>query len=359
MGDAAASRRGSEVGMLVKQAKEVARQWVEEAGRQTPGFQGAYFAGSANWLADEAGFPPTSDLDVNLVVDGPLPPLKLGKFVYRAVLLEVTYLPRDALRSADAVLGNYHLAGGFRTRSIISDPSGGLTSLQDAVAREYAQRRWVRARCGQAADGVRNYARALDDAQPLHDQVSSCLFAAGVTTHVLLVAGLKNPTVRRRYAAARELLAEYGRLGFQEELLALLGCAEMDRSRVERHLAAMAEAFDAAKVAIRTPYRFGSDISDVARPVAVDGSRELIERGLPREAVFWIAATYSRCRTILAVDAPELLARFDPGYRELLGDLGLASFTDRQRRGEQIEAQLPRVWEIAEAIMAANPAIEG
>jgi hypothetical protein len=344
--------------MLVRQAKEVARQWVGAEGSQTPGFQGAYFAGSANWLADDAGFPATSDLDINLVVDGPLPPLKLGKFAYRGVLLEVTYLPREALRSPEAVLGRYHLAGGFRTRSIISDPSGALTALQDAVAREYAQRRWVRARCEQAADGVRNYARALDEAQPLHDQVSSCLFAAGVTTHVLLVAGLKNPTVRRRYAAARELLAEYGRLDFQEELLALLGCAKMDYSRVERHLAAMAEAFDAAKVAIRTPYRFGSDIGDSARPIAIDGSRELIERGLHREAVFWIAATYSRCRTILAVDAPQLIARFDPGYRELLADLGLASFADRQRRGEQVVAQLPRVWEVAEAIMAANPAIE-
>jgi hypothetical protein len=344
--------------MLVKHAKDVARQWAESEARKTPGFHGAYFAGSANWLADDAGFPATSDLDVNLVLEGPLPPLKLGKFVYRGVLLEVSYLPRDALRSPEAVLGNYHLAGGLRTKSIISDPSGALTALQEAVARQYARRPWVRARCEQAADGVRNYARALDEAQPLHDQVSSCLFAAGVTTHVLLVAGLKNPTVRRRYVAARELLAEYGRLDFQEPLLALLGCAEMDRKRAEQHLAAMAEAFDAAKVTIRTPYRFGSDISDIARPIAIDGSRELIERGLHREAVFWIAATYSRCRTIFAADAPGLIARFDRGYQELLADLGILSFADRLGRREQVEAFLPRVWEVAEAIMSANPAIE-
>src|SRR6185312_14814005 len=120
----AASEGARWVGMLVKQAKDVARQWVEADATKTPGFQGAYFAGSANWLGDDAGFPATSDLDVYLVVDGPLPPLKLGKFIYRGVLLEVTYLPRDALRSPEAVLGSYHLAGGFRTRSIISDPSG-------------------------------------------------------------------------------------------------------------------------------------------------------------------------------------------------------------------------------------------
>ena len=238
------------------------------------------------------------------------------------------------------------------------DPTGALTALQAAVSREYAQRRWVRKRCEHAASGVLNYARSLDEAEPLHDQVTSCVFAAGVTTHVLLVVGLKNPTVRQRYVAARELLAEYGRLDFHEPLLALLGCAEMGRERVEQHLGAVTAAFDAAKIAIKTPYRFGSDISDVARPIAIDGSRELIECGLHREAVFWIAATYSRCRTIVAADAPGLISRFDRGYRELLADLGIDSFQDRRLRCREVEEFLPGLWEVAEEILAANRQIQ-
>jgi hypothetical protein len=107
-----------------------------------------------------------------------------------------------------------------------------------------------------------------------------------------------------------------------------------------------------------TPYRFSTDISDLARSIAIDGSRELIEGGLHREAVFWIAATYSRCRTIFAVDAPGLIPRFDVGYQALLADIGLASFADRRRRCEQVVAEIPRVWEVAEAIIAANPEIE-
>jgi len=344
--------------MLVKEAKAAARHWVLALGRQTPGFLGAYFAGSANALADDARFPATSDLDVNLVLEAPGTEMKLGKFVYRGVLLEVSYIAHDALRSPEAVLGSYHLAGGFRTRSIILDPTGALTTLQEAVLREYARRRWVRKRCEHAVSGVRAFAQSLDEAQPLHDQVTACAFAAGVTTHVLLVAGLENPTVRRRYAAARELLTEYGRLDFHEPLLALLGCAEMDRERVEYHLGAVAAAFDAAKLAIKTPYRFGADISDVARPIAIDGSRELIERGLHREAVFWIAATYCRCRTIFAADTPELLARFDGGYRELLADLGIDSFQDRRQRCRQVEEFLPGLWEVAEEILSANRQIQ-
>ena len=343
--------------MLVREAKAAARQWVLEQGRQTPGFVGAHFAGSVNWLADGAEFPDTSDLDVRLVLDDPGAAPRPGKLVYGGVLLEVSHVPRDTLRSPEAVLSDYHLAGGFRSRSIILDPTGILTVLEEAVSREYAQRRWVRTRCEHAASRVRTWARSLDEAAPLHDQVTLCVFAAGVTTHVLLVAGLKNPTVRRRYAAARELLAEYGRLDFHEPLLALLGCAEMERERVTHHLGAVAAAFDAAKLALKTPYRFGSDISDAARPIAIDGSRELIERGLHREAVFWLAATYCRCRHIFAADAPDLLPRFDRGYRELLADLGLNSFEERCARCREVEAFLPRVWEVAEEILAANPEI--
>ncbi len=104
---------------------------------------------------------------------------------------------------------------------------------------------------------------------------------------------------------------------------------------------------------------FASDISDLARPIALDDSRELIERGDHREAIFWIVATYSRCQKVLYHDAPEeVQEQFSPGYRHLLGDLGITSFADLQRRGDQVKGLLPRIWEVAEAIMAANPEIE-
>jgi hypothetical protein len=189
--------------------------------------------------------------------------------------------------------------------------------------------------------------------------VIAWLFPTGVTAHLLLVAGLRNPTVRRRYVDVRELLAEYGQPAFHETLLDLLGCARMRRERAEQHLAALTEVFDVAKAVVKTPFSFASDISDLARPLTIDGSRDLIECGLHREAMFWIAVTYSRCQKVLAVDAPEeLQQRFDPGYRQLLGDLGITSFADLQERSTQIKAHLARVWVSAEAIMAANPGIE-
>jgi hypothetical protein len=54
------ARYAGEVSMLVKHAKAVARQWVIEEASNVPGFHGAYFAGSTNWLPDDAALPAIS-----------------------------------------------------------------------------------------------------------------------------------------------------------------------------------------------------------------------------------------------------------------------------------------------------------
>jgi hypothetical protein len=239
------------------------------------------------------------------------------------------------------------------------DPTGHLAALGDVVARDYAKRRWVYRRCEHAREKVLGHLEGLSASEPLHDQILHWIFGTGVTTHILLVAGLKNPTVRRRYLAVQELLSDYGRSDFYNTLLEMLGCDKMNKARVEHHIAPMSMAFDAAKEVIKTPFSFAGEISDVARPLAIDGSRDLIERGYHREAVFWIVTTYSRCQAVFYHDAPaELQDRFTPGYRELLMDLEITSFDDLQYRSEKVKSFLPTVWEVAEQIMAANPEIE-
>jgi hypothetical protein len=341
----------------VGEAKAAARRWVATEAAGMPGFAGAFFHGSINWLADADPFPDGSDLDVMLVLDGPLPPTKPGKFVYDGVLLEVSQLSRAQLGTAEGILGQSHLAGSFMGPSIIADSTGTLTPLQAAVAREYARRPWVRARCEHARDKALHGLR-VDETAPFHDQVNAWLFPTGIATHVLLVAGLRNPTVRRRYATARDLLREYGHEEFYETLLAQLDPAAMTQERAAEHLAALGAAFDDAAAIIRSPFFFAADISARARPIAIGGSRELIARGLHREALFWVVATYCRCMAVFAQDGtPDLRARHDPGFRRLLGDLGIVTLGDLRRRKDALVTFMPRVWAVAEAIMAANPAI--
>src|SRR5262249_10053074 len=156
---------------------------------------------------------------------------------------------------------------------------------------DYARRSWVRRRCAHARDRVVAHIRSINERSAVHEYVTACLFAAGITTHILLTAGLKNPTVRSRYTAVRALLENYARAEFQESLLALLGSARMTSQQVAQHLASLANVYDAAKRVIRTPFSFASDLSDLSRPIAIDASVDLIERGFHREAMFWIGVT--------------------------------------------------------------------
>jgi hypothetical protein len=299
----------------------------------------------------------SSDLDVVVVTSHDEPPLKPGKLVYEGVLLEVSYFSWKLLISSEEVLAHYHLAGSFRTDTIIADPGGDLRRLQEQVARHYAELGWVRRRCENARQKIEHGLRAIDTSAPLHDLVTSWLFPAGITTHVLLVAALRNPTVRLRYLAARDVLAEYGFSSLYPELLELLGCGSLTAAQAERQLAGLARTFDAAAAAARTPFFFSSDITAQSRPIAIDGSLELIRRGLHREAVFWIVATYARCHKILAADAPELLREHLPAFEAVLGDLGVSSTGSLLQRADDVRRFLPRLWDTAESIMAVNPGI--
>ena len=344
--------------MLVKQAKNVAEAWVHQEGSKLPNLQGVYLVGSVTTLADDARMPEFSDVDVTVVMEGPSEQ-KLGKFRYQGVLLEVSFEEWAALQSPEAVLGHPHLAGGIRSMHVVVDPTGYLSRLQEEVASRYACRRWVRERYREATSKAAGMLNSVERKAPLHDLVTAWLFGTSLTTLILLLAGLRAPTVRRRYVEVRELLVEQGRPEFYEELLTLLGCCDWTRRQTEEHLEAVAVAFDRAKRMPKGEFPYAADISDAARPVAIDGSRALIEQGRHREAVYWMVATYCRCYWIFHYNG-----FYDPGdrflqsYRSMLGDLGINSVTDLKARSREVRDFLPRVTEVAEAIAIGTPGIK-
>jgi hypothetical protein len=326
--------------------------------RRQEGFRGAYFSGSIVGLPADAEVPTGSDVDVMVVTSHAEPPPKPGKFVHRGALLEVTYLPWRLIASVNDILASYHLAGSFRMDTIIADPTGELHSLQVQVSRLFAERVWVRRRCIDARQKAEQGLRSIDTAALWPDQVMAWLFPTGVSAHVLLVAALRNPTVRLRYLAAREVLVAYAQAGLYQDLLRLLGCAEWSPRRVEHHLLALTSTFDAAAATAKTPFFFSSDITTAARPIAIDGSRDLIRAGHHREAVFWIVATFARCQKILAVDAPPDLQRANAAaFDDILADLGIASTDDLLTRARAVIDFLPTVWQTAEEILSVNPDI--
>ncbi|WP_342575697.1 hypothetical protein [Paenibacillus sp. FSL M8-0142] len=345
--------------MNVGSARAAAADWVLQHAGSEPGFMGAYFSGSTVGKPDDAEIAPSSDIDVVVVTDRAEPPMKPGKFRYQDALIEVTYLSWQDLASPERVLSSHHLAGSFRVDTLIADPSGQLRKLQAAVARQFADRAWVMRRCESVRERIITGLRSIQKDAPWHQQVTSWLFPTGITTHLLLVADLRNPTVRLRYLAARDVLRAYGYDEVYSELLELLGCQLMTQNQALGHLEGLARTFDAASAVAKTPFFFSSDITPEARPIAIDGSRELIAQGNHREAVFWMVATYARCHAILAADAtPELQQEYRPAFDSLLADLGITGRDDLFSRAELALQYLPKLWKVTEDILAVNPNVK-
>jgi hypothetical protein len=339
--------------MLIGNARVIARQWVEGEAASVPGYCGALFHGSVVGRTDHEELPAGSDLDLLVLIDGAMP-ASGGKRSFAGLLLDVTYLPAAGFASPFEILSRYQLAGSFQPSAIVADPTGALAPLCVAVAGSFADRNWVRRRCEDARDNVLRHLASSTPGDSWPAQVTSWLFGAGVTNHILLVAGLRNPTVRTRYAAVRALLEELDLLLVHEELLALLGCQHMTRAAAQVHLDVLTPAFDAAVLAKRPSFPFASDISEIGRPVAIDASQHLIDQGLHREAVFWIVATYARCLAVLHSDGQGVVQRqFDPTFNALLADLGIASVDDLERRKTDVAACLPRIWAVSEQIAHA------
>lgn len=345
------ARREFDAAVTAGEGRKRAAAWVAEHGVLTPGFAGAFLHGSINWLPDDVVLPATSDLDIMLVVRE-VPAQKPGKFRFQDVLLEVSHIPLSEVASAETVLGSAHLAGSFHRPGVLADPTGHLVAVQQQVSRHYADERWVLQRCRDVEAKMQQ--PFPPPATSLPDQVNAWLFPTGLTTHLLLVAGLRNPTVRQRYLAVRELLEEQGRPEIYPGLLHDLGVLKMTVERAESHLEALEAAFLDAAREIRSPFFFAADISDTGYPVAIDGARELIRRGDHREAMFWLAATAVRCQQVFLRDAPQMLPRHQSGFLALLGDLGVPDRRALMERKEAMLARLPERWGNAREIIAAR-----
>jgi hypothetical protein len=338
--------------MLVREARAAAKEWVSASAARMSGFRGAFFSGSTAALSPDSILSSESDVDVVVVVASSNGPPKLGKFRYEDALLDVSYLPWNQLAHLDQVARSYQLAPSFSSNQVIADPTGHLDRLYRAISASFADPEAVRRRCESALTKLEAGLAAIDSTAVWHDQVTAWMFPTSITTHVVLVAALRNPTVRLRYLAAREVLYENDKRALYETLLELLGCEDCDRPSVQRHLDELSEVFDQAVAVAKTPFFFSGDITPHGRPVAIDGSQQLIDNGDHREAVFWLIATYARCQKILSADAPSSLRhagslRFCWAVRELLGVHDVA---DLFHRRDAVSRLLPVLSDAAASI---------
>ncbi|MFJ1539768.1 hypothetical protein ACIODS_14625 [Micromonospora chalcea] len=334
--------------MRVGAARAVAIGWVRERMRADPSVEGALFSGSTVGLPDDAVLPPWSDVDVLLVRREP--GVKVGKFVHRGVLLEVSTITWAELGGPDDVLGSWVFAPMLRTDGVIADPSGRLGALRERVAAGFADPVWVRARCAGVRQRIENGLRAVDAEQPIAEQVLAWVFPTSLLAVWPAVAGLVDPTVRRRYVRAERVLSRFGFADRYPGLLDTLDGGGVDAARVRAHLAGLAVVFDEVARLPREGFAFGADLGAAGRPVVFDGAAELIAAGRHREAMFWVLVTYARCHVVLGAVAPERERALRPAFGAVLADLGVGSAVDRRRRADGLLAALPGWQAVVDAV---------
>lgn len=324
--------------------------WLERNERALPGFVGAYVGGSLAALGDDALIPPGSDMDVFVALEGP-PPDKRGKFLYGGLLMEISYLDFGGMAPADKALDDYHLAPSLRWQRTLCDPSGRLGALQEQVARAFFEPVHLRARRNRALGRVRTGLSGLDASDLPEDLALASLFSTGIMAHAVLSAAGENPTVRLRYQRAGEVLIKAGRADAHERLLQLAGFEDITREQAQHALALMVPAYDAAS-GMPNDYFFASDVSAVSRATAVDTAQDWINRGCPRETMFWTLSSHARAVKIIRASAPGQLGNYLPGFCQALALIG------RERPAQVLAAarrnldSLPWLTELTDELMA-------
>ena len=340
--------------MKIGEARRRAGALVESL-RGEVAVEGAYLIGSTATASPDLDLPATSDLDVMVVVSDDIPPPKPGKVDIGDAVIEVSFVARSRLLPPERAITDYHLAHGLHHDSILLEGQGWLRTLHEQIAATFTDPQYVAARCENAHSKIKTLLGDLDPATPWHQRVSSWLFGTGVMTHVILVAALRNPTVRVRYVAARSVLHDHDLEDVYGRLLRLLGCEAISPEQANAHLALLAQTFDQAARVATTPFPFSSDITTAGRRLAIDGSQELIDRGDHREAEFWMVATMARCVAILAADGTEQQrAHAEDHLNRLLHDLGIAGQADLLSRARDALDHLPTLMETAHTIIHAN-----
>ena len=144
--------------ITVREAKQIAKDWVEAEAPNIPDFRGAFLTGSILWKKDDDPFPPSSDVDLKLIVDlDPNDPIFNGELrqknqSFKGITLETTASSFQDFSTPERVLADFVDASHFSVTNFLSDPSGKLSEIQKAVAAQFAQKQWVIKRIKGARD---------------------------------------------------------------------------------------------------------------------------------------------------------------------------------------------------------------
>ncbi|MCO7220696.1 hypothetical protein [Klenkia sp. PcliD-1-E] len=287
-----------------------------------PALRGAFLAGSVTDLEPDDEVPATSDIDVTVVLVGTTGgrrKVRIGELVVETTLLDVAELADE-----ERVARTHWLAPSFRGGFVLADPTGAPRRLEDRIAPGFTAPDAVLGRVDDVLQLVRHRLATAGPADSWAAAVLGWVFPISLPTQAPLVAALRTPTVRRRYAAAREVLDA----GTHEWLTGLLVPHDPGPAAVRAALGDLAAAWPADGVD-DADLPFAADLSAWARAVALRGGAELVDAGLHREAVFWTVVSAARCAVALGRGDGAPFADLAAGLTGVRDSADLAARRDR------------------------------
>ncbi len=330
--------------MNVDEVRSVAGRWVAEEVARSPGeVLCAFTYGSINWMADSDPFPPSSDVDIVVVVPKVDPARhRVYKRLFGGIAVEPFYVPRNRLLSAEALLADFALGPNVVNGKVIFDPDRIMDGLRAAIAPEFARRHWLRLRCRAARDSALPVIAAFQRSDSLsHINGVSCL-AVRALAQMALIADLRNPTVKKALVKARDVLLAYDMAEEHVRLLRLGGAAELDNDAILRTASHCRTTLDEACRWLRTPF-IGDNCVTVASLPSLDiDVPTCVAEGTGREIFTWIGTLYAHAMIALENDAPA--ATLAAAKRVYLDDMAL------------IQAATPA--EARARMLACRPALE-
>ena len=247
--------------MTVKNAKEIAQEWVEKRAADFPDFFGAFYVGSINHMKDEDPFPSTSDVDLRIVLDRELPPslmtvtgdLRQKKIPYKGVILEPLYRSKNAFLEGESFVGK-PWAYAFTVPNVILDPTGQLARIQLEVSKHFAEKKWILKRCENAKDNALQWLESNMSLPKLPGWCNFFIlkiagffhFGLSILAQIPCIADLKGITARKAFVASRKTLEQYKEHQLFYSLLEILGSDRMSEGQVRGYLQELKEAYDCA-----------------------------------------------------------------------------------------------------------------
>jgi len=178
-----------------------------------------------------------SDVDVRLVVAGPGADQIAGKdcSVWReGLLVDAGYDPAAKYTSAQDILTDPYVAGFVRDALILYDKDGTLAGVQETVAGEFMQPKWLRARLERLAEPIERNGRGFESAISEGRHAEACraaAFALWTACDALLVKeGVSPSWVRGLQKVGQVLPAE------RERVIEVEGTEELTPREAEAFL---------------------------------------------------------------------------------------------------------------------------